>query len=154
MKTPAVPDRRDVTAARGWYGRLVRKHYLDFHMNDWVREFVSDFDPEAQAKMFVKARIQAVGIFFKDCYGNCFYPTHVGHRHPHLARDYAGEMTHALKGHGLRAIAYHSVGVDRYTGLKHPSWQMRDTRGRGRRGAWMLERGIGASPCINSPYTE
>ena len=137
-----------------WYGDVVRKHWLDFHVNDWVTEYVSNVDPEEQARIFADAGIQAVGIFFKDHYGNCSYTTDIGHRHPNLARDYGGDMALAVKDQGLRPLAYFSVGVDRHTGLKNPTWQMRDENGHPRRGAWVMERGIGGSPCINSPYTE
>ncbi len=140
--------------ATAWVGELGRRHYLDFHMNDWVTEFVANVDPDAQAQMFVEAGIQAIGFFFKDHYGNCSYFTEIGRRHPHLTWDYAGDMTIASKARGLKVIAYYSVGVDRYTGLNHPTWQMRDRHGRARPGAWVKERGIGGSPCINTPYTE
>ena len=142
------------TRKTNWYGDVVRKHWLDFHVNDWVTEYVSNVDPEEQARIFAEAGIQAVGIFFKDHFGNCAYPTDIGHRHPNLARDYAGDMAFAVKDHGLRPLAYYSVGVERYSGLNNQTWQMRDEHGHPRRGAWVMERGIGAAPCINSPYTE
>ena len=145
------PSTKSTTA---WVGELGRRHYLDFHMNDWVTEFVSNVDPDAQAQMFLDAGVQAIGFFFKDHYGNCSYFTDVGHRHPNLPFDYAGDMTLASKARGLKVIAYYSVGVDRFTGLSHPTWQMRDATGRPRRGAWLQERGIGGSPCINTPYAE
>lgn len=136
------------------YGEIVRKHWLDWHLNDWIKNVAAAVEADAQVQMFVDAGIQAVGCFCKDHYGNCFYPTDVGHRHPNLSRDYVGEMTRALKARGLMAIAYYSVGADRFTGLGHPDWQMRDRDGRPRRGVWIQERGLGAAPCLNSPYTE
>src|SRR5437867_7140047 len=122
---------------QNWYGELVRKHWLDWHLNDWVRDVARGVDAGRQVELFVAAGIQAVGIFCKDHFGNCLYPTEIGHRHPNLARDYVGEMSRALKAGGLKAIAYYSIGADRHTGLGHPEWQMLDGSGSPRRGVWV-----------------
>ena len=122
----------------GWYNEIYRKVHLDYHVSRDLKNVAGNLDAEELARAYKAAHVQALCIFGKDGQNNCMYMNDVGHRHPHLQRDYLGEFSAALKRHGLRVMAYFHLGNDEQAVLAHPEAVNRNTEGanpwRGRSG--------------------
>lgn len=139
----------------GWYGAAFRKLHLDWHQPDWIKKPGSAMNPRTareQARMFKQAGIQAVEFFVYDHYGQAFFPSKKGVRHPHFKADYPGLMVGALKAEGLRAIGYMNVLTSVHLARKHPEWFVKLPDGTYPRGAWLPQPHSWL--CLASPYAD
>jgi hypothetical protein len=104
-----------------------RQVHLDFHTSPLIPDVAADFDADRFADVFATAGVQSVTVFAKCHHGMCYYPTHVGVRHPHLRRpDLLGEMIEALHRRGIRAPIYTTVAWEEDVATRFPAWrQMR-----------------------------
>lgn len=133
-----------------WFSSHIRQVHVDFHMPEFPYDAINDFDAESFVAEFVRAKVNVVGIFTKCHFGNAFYDNTVGHKHSGLKQDFFGEVLEEAHKHGIKVIAYYSLGTDAYAVEHNPDWYQIDKDGskRGGKGTvWEL-------PCINSPYRE
>ena len=108
---------------QNWYRDVTRKIHFDMHTPGQVENVGRDFDPQAFARAVKEAGAEAVSYFSRCAYGWSYYPTRIGLPHPHLARDVFGDGVKALKGEGLRVIAYYAIdGIPVPQGERHPEW--------------------------------
>ena len=142
-------------ARQNWMTNLYRMLHLDYHQPPWMRGVGAEIDEDKarlQARMFKDAGVQAVEIFAYDHYGQCFYPSEVGIRHPGLAADYTGLMARALKAEGLKVILYVNVYSSVHLHKDHPDWFVKAADGTYPRGGWLQHEA--SHICASSPYLE
>ncbi|TBL75980.1 alpha-amylase family protein [Paenibacillus thalictri] len=135
---------------KNWFSRHIRQVHVDFHMPEFPYDAIKGFNAKEFVAEFVRAKVNVVGIFTKCHFGNAFYDNSVGHKHSGLKEDFFGEVLEEAHKHGIKVIAYYSLGTDAYAVEHNPDWYQIDKDGNKRGGkgnVWEL-------PCINSPYRE
>ncbi|WP_158560752.1 family 10 glycosylhydrolase [Paenibacillus contaminans] len=133
-----------------WFWDRMRQVHVDFHMPEFPRDAIKNFDAKSFVAQFVEAKVNVIGVFTKCHFGNAFYDNTVGHKHSGLKEDFFGEVLEEAHKHDIKVIAYYSLGTDAKAVLDNPDWYQVDEHGkvRGAEGTvWEL-------PCINSPYRE
>jgi len=111
-------------------------------------DVLSEYDASSIVDVLSKAGTEVLTVWFKDHWGNAYYPTKVGKMHAFLrGRDLDGEIVRVCKGKGISVIAYYSVGVDAYIGRSHPEWVAVNFEGKKEEGTWV-------QICLNSPYRD
>jgi len=109
--------------APNWYRDVTRKTHFDMHTPAQVENVGRDFDPQTFAQALKETGAEAVSYFSRRTYGWSYYPTRVGLPHPHLQRDVFGDGVKALKGKGLRVIAYYAIdNIPPPLGERHIEW--------------------------------
>ena len=117
---------------RNWYREIQNKYFLEFHVPSDVTDIGIKFDAVTFARELKACGAEAVGVFAKDYFGNCYYPAQVGSVHPGLKFDLFGEQVRALKAEGLRVIAYYHVPGNEVIAAAHPEWHALERDGRSR----------------------
>ena len=96
---------------------------MDFHTSPLIPDIGVHFDPQKFASTVKKAHIESVLVFAKCHHGYTYYPTKVGTRHPNLSFDLLGEQLRALRGAGVKAPVYITVGWSKLDADTHPEWR-------------------------------
>jgi putative glycosyl hydrolase-like family 6 (GHL6) protein len=135
---------------KDWYQKSVCKLHIDFHTPDDIESICANLNAEKVADKIVTAGFDAVQIFTKGHFGNSYYPTKAGHRHPALKRDLFGELAEAFIKRGVIVMAYYSLRPDSYQAEKHPDWTVRSEL-IDKEFAHMSDN---RSMCFQSPYLE
>lgn len=133
-----------------WLENMHRGIHLDFHMPEFPREAIKNFDAKAHVKELKRIDTEVVAVFTKCHFGNSFYNTKVGHKHSGLEKDYFGEVLEECHKQNIKVLAYYSLGTDEFAVKHNPDWYQVDESGYKRDGngtVWQM-------PCINSPYRE
>jgi len=133
-----------------WFREKIRQVHIDFHMPEFPRDAIDNFNAREFVAEFVRAKANVIGVFTKCHFGNAFYDNTVGHKHSGLKADFFGEVLAEAKKHEIKVIAYYSLGTDAHAVTNNPDWYQVDEFGkvRGSEGTvWEL-------PCLNSPYRE
>ncbi len=142
MSTPLnVPPERRARIRR--FASSIRQIHLDFHTPDDAPGFLSRFEPSVLARQLADSGAEGVTIFGKCHYGNSYYDTKAGRRHPLLRRDMLGEFSQALRHEGLMVFGYYSTLCDLAYARAHPG-----QRQVGGDGAPVSDSQI----CPNAPY--
>ena len=97
-----------------------RRVHLDFHTPDFVTNVGAKLEAEKFSEILAKAEVEQAAFFAKCHYGNAYYPTAIGRRHPGLQCDMLGQFTEAATRHGVRTFAYYSLQLDVWYGTEHP----------------------------------
>jgi len=127
---------------------MLRKIHLDFHTRPEVTNIGSAFDPETFAKTLAAAHVNCVATPGKCQYGETYYETAVGHRHPGLVRrDLFPETVRACVSCGIQVQAYFTLGLDTVAADAHPEW--RQTYRDGTCAQWGAKH-----MCFASPYVD
>ncbi len=105
-----------------WFEEKLCRIHIDSHVPAVARELGNNFNAEATADKFVAAKFEMVQIFTKCHFGNSYYFTDIGVRHPALRVDMFREMSEALVARGITAIAYYSLIPDAAQAKLHPDW--------------------------------
>lgn len=95
---------------------------MDFHTSPLVPDIGTLFDPKKFADTVKSANIESVLVFAKCHHGYTYYPTKVGTMHPNLKFDLLGEQLKALRGAGIKAPVYITVGWSKLDADTHPEW--------------------------------
>lgn len=136
--------------ANDWFWDNIRQVHVDFHMPEFPQEAIKKFDAQTFVAEFVAAKVNVIGVFTKCHFGNAFYPTEVGHKHSGLEGDFFGEVLEEAHKHGIKVIAYYSLGTDAYAVEHNPDWYQIGADGKKRGG----DGSVWEMPCLNSPYRE
>lgn len=122
-----------------------RKIHFDYHTPPDFQEVASSLEPEILMKDLTEIGCELINFFAKDLFGNCYWDTKVGHKHPYLKRDLLKEITEASKKYGIRVVAYYNV-MDLYATQVHPEWK--------HKGCKEVKNSEGDYVCLNSPWLE
>lgn len=124
----------------------------DFHLPDNV-EVGAEFDAKRYVAVLKKAGVDLVYFFAKCHYGNSYYYTNVGHRHPHLKRDLLREISDACRKERIKIIAYFTGGIDTYAAKQHNDWRRVD-KNNTVLAPLPMDANEFVSMCLLGPYTE
>ena len=132
-----------------WFRERIRQVHLDFHMPEFVDAMLRA-DPKHIVGQLVKARVNVVGLFTKCHFGNSYYDTKYGYKHPYLRSDWFGEVLEECHKNDIKVIAYYSLATDVAACRHNPDWYQINAEGKPKSTAgtcWDM-------PCLNSPYRE
>ncbi|MFP4250591.1 MAG: alpha-L-fucosidase [Armatimonadota bacterium] len=132
-----------------WFTDHMRQVHMDFHMPEFPREAIVNFDAEQFVGHLRRGKINMVALFAKCHFGNSFYDTQVGHKHSGLDQDFLYEAAAECRAHDIRTIAYYSLCCDRHVYDTHPHW-----RAIRKDGEPFPISGCWGRVCINTPYRE
>lgn len=122
--------------------------HLDFHTPDFVENVGAGLDAERFTEVLAKGAVEQAAFFAKCHYGNSYYPTKIGRKHPGLIRDMLGDFTKSANKRGIKVFAYYSLQLDRWYGKEHP-----DTVQTGKPFA-EITTGHWTAVCVNNHYGE
>lgn len=105
-----------------WFEEKTCRIHIDSHVPSEVTELGEDFDAERTADGLVAAGFEMVQVFAKCLFGNSYYFTDVGIRHPALKIDMLRKMSEALVARGITVTAYYSLMPDAAQAKLHPDW--------------------------------
>jgi len=128
-----------------WYSKAFRKLHFDYHTPPAVNVVGEGLNVGKFIKKLHEMGCQAFNFFAKDVFGNCYWDTKVGNKHPYLKRDLLGEVVEEAKKYELRVIAYYNV-MDLINAQRHPEWS--------HKGHPNIPNLEGHYVCFNSPWTE
>ena len=131
------------------YARHQRKVHMDMHLPEDLQGMFANLDAEAYIRTLREAHVNSVTLFAHCHHGNCYYDTHVGHKHSQLQADYLRELAEEAHRYDLAVLAYFSCCWNARGGQEHPEWTQRDAEGNPRphpRYWWWM--------CLNSPYRD
>src|SRR5690606_38934271 len=114
---------------QNWFRENIRQIHIDFHMPEFPRDAIKNFDAEQFVSHIVRAKANVIGVFTKCHFGNAFYDNTIGHKHSGLKGDFFGEVLTEAKKHDIKVIAYYSLGTDGPAVLNNPDWPQVDARG-------------------------
>ncbi|MEO0530851.1 MAG: alpha-amylase family protein, partial [Planctomycetota bacterium] len=140
-----------------WFGQHIRRIHMDFHTPE-VRPdvVVKDFDAERYVRTLREAGVNSLVTFAKDHHGNSYYDTDLGHRHQGLPAgvDMLGEILTECHRHGIKVLAYYSVGWLTTVEQQHPEWMERRSDGKKQGTDGNPREGFWNCICLNSPYLD
>lgn len=151
-----------------WLHTTFRKVLWDFDIPPSVQGIGEAFDPKGFVASLQKARVQAVSMFAKDVFGNCYFKSRILPMHPGLKRDLLKDITEACHHGGIRVLHYY-VAFDDHIGRLHPDWcvvsqpgtKVFDGRTPPNKPATSPAKVLAFDPsalsraiCLNSPYAE
>ncbi|MBN1676675.1 MAG: alpha-L-fucosidase [Kiritimatiellae bacterium] len=134
--------------SNGFYSHI-RQVHMDFHMPEFPKNAITNFDAKAFVKHLVHGKINMVALFAKCHFGNSFYDTRVGHKHTGLPNDFLREAAEECRKHGIRTLAYYSLSTDKWAYDHYPHWRKVAADG-----THPPVNGPWARVCINTPYRE
>ena len=97
--------------------------FIDAHYPEWKAAEGKLFNRWSASQIIetaIKTGCQMFSFFAKDHWGNCYYPTKVGHRHRDVKGDFTGEIVNEARKQGLSIILYYSVFADDYVARTYP----------------------------------
>lgn len=129
-----------------WYASCRRKFHADYHTPPHADCVGASFDAEEYVERLSRIGCEVIYFFAKDVFGNCYWNTKVGFKHPHLGgRDLLGEVVEAARRRGVRVVAYYNA-LDEISAKRHPEWRHRGLEG--------VPGSEGFYVCFNSPWLE
>ncbi len=138
-----------------WHLQALCKIHLDMHCPEWHSSILSKFDAEQIVQTVKGAGSEALYVFAKDCYGNSYYQTEIGHRHTSMGqRDFLREVLQAAESEDLPIVAYYSVIWDNRAAEEHPEWCLLDESGRALMDTVTTDTGKWKYLCHNSGYAQ
>ncbi len=106
--------------------KLTRAAFIDAHYPEWQvpgEELYHDWSAAQIVETVASAGAQMMVFFAKDHFGNCYYPTDVGHRHRDIHDDFTGQVVDEARKHDLPIVIYYSAFADDYVARTHPEWR-------------------------------
>ncbi|MCX7017494.1 MAG: alpha-amylase family protein [bacterium] len=138
-----------------WYLHSQCKIHLDLHTPEWHDSILSNINPADIVSKVVDCGADALYFFAKDCYGNAYYNTRVGHKHLCIGdRDLIQEIVDEAARAGLPVMAYYSVIWDNHAAEDHEDWRMLDPDGKPMTDTITTDTGKWKYVCHNSGYAE
>lgn len=132
-----------------WFRNHMRQVHLDFHMPEFPREAIVNFDAKRMIEHIRRGRIDMIALFAKCHFGNAFYDTEIGHKHSGLFEDFLAETVAECRRYGIATLAYYSLCCDAWAYYNRPHWRQVDENGEDK-----PVSGVWHRVCINSPYRE
>lgn len=132
-----------------WLTKCKKTIHLDFHMPEFPKGAMKNFDAQQIADNLSNAGVEAVFVFAKDHFGLSFYNTQIGHKHKGLDGDLLGELTEQAHKKNIRVLGYLSAAWDQIATQSNPDWCQLGVSGK------KVEEGMPwGVACLNSPYKE
>lgn len=104
------------------YSEGSRQIHLDFHTSEDIEGIGAHFDKKQFQEALIKGNVNSINIFAKGHHSWSYYPTEIGHTHPHLDFDLMGAQIEACKEIGVSVRLYFTVGWSANDAISHPEW--------------------------------
>ena len=108
---------------------LTRQIHLDFHSSEHIQNIGESFDKNAFQNALLEAKVTSINLFAKCHHSWSYYPTKIGHTHPHLNFDLLGSQIEACQAIGIKTFVYFAVGWSANDAENHPEWCARNKEG-------------------------
>lgn len=114
-----------------WYTNSYRRHLADMHIEDWSREFLSQFSPEDYFENLKIAHIQSPMIYLQSHVGYCYWPTASGKMHSAFKgkENEIKRLVDLCRNDGMNVVGYYSLIYNTWAEDNHPEWRMRNAEG-------------------------
>ena len=106
-----------------------RQIHLDFHTSEHIPDIGKQFSKEQWQTALKVGHVNSINIFAKGHHGWSYYPTEVGHVHPHLDFDLLGAQIEACHEIDVECPIYFTVGWSVNDAETHPEWCARHQDG-------------------------
>jgi hypothetical protein len=106
-----------------------RQIHLDFHTSEAIPGIGAHFSKAQWQQALQAGRVNSINIFAKGHHGWSYYPTEVGHVHPHLDFDLLGAQIAASHEIDVECPIYFTVGWSVNDAETHPEWCARHEDG-------------------------
>ncbi len=104
------------------YKTAYRGYLIDHHSPDTPIITFDKLDPAEYEQFFKEANISSLMLYCKDHWGNSYYDTRVGKKHPGLDRDWIAALREVLARNNIEFNAYYCLEYDTYAPVAHPEW--------------------------------
>ena len=105
------------------YKYTYRGYLCDHHSPDPPVVNFDKLNAEECERFLKEANIDHVMVYTKDHWGNSYYDTKVGKKHPALEeRDWIAEIKPVLEKLNIEFTAYYCFEYDSYITKAHPEW--------------------------------
>ena len=112
------------------YRTAYRGYLIDHHSPDPPVITLDRLDPKEYETFFREANISSLMLYCKDHWGNSYYNTKVGKKHPGLGdRDWIRELREVLRRCNIEFNAYYCLEYDTYAPVAHPEWAIQKADG-------------------------
>lgn len=135
--------------AKPKYSQRFRGYLLDQHSPDPPVVTLERFNAKEYIETYKAANIDSIIVYAKGHWGDCYYDTKVGHKHPGLRGDVLAEMVELGHQNDMEVAAYYSLGFDTWAVLQNPDWAERYEDGTAKR---VTTDRKWHNVCSNSPY--
>ena len=119
----------------------------DFHFSEYPEGVLARADAKTYVRTLKENGGEVILSFAKDHWGNCYFDTRVGRKHPAVKQDLFGEIIDEAAKLGVAVLAYMSIGWDEHSQRAHHDWRMVTWSG-----ADQHQGGHWTSLCVNSGY--
>ena len=136
---------------KNWFEERFRRLHLDFHIPGFPVNALKNFNAKGCISIIKEANADSAVFYTKCHYGNSYYDTKVGHKHPKMKGDIFGSLVKEVRSNDIKVFAYYSVCWDNYQTCENPDWLQRDKEGKAiaifapKSERWYFM-------CLNSPY--
>lgn len=137
------------------YKYTYRGYLCDHHSPDPPVVNFDKLSAEECERFLIEANVDHVMVYTKDHWGNSYYNTKAGKKHPALGeRDWLREIIPVLKKHNIEFTAYYCFEYDNYIVQEHPEWSSLTKDGK-KLVCGMPDNSSNAKwgmPCLSSAY--
>lgn len=114
-----------------WYDKSFRRHLMDMHIEDWNKEFLSEFSPEEYVENLKKGKFKSAMIYFQSHVGLCYYPTKTGviHKAFEGKENTIQKVMELCRKSDIDVVGYYSVIFNNREYERHPEWRIVDENG-------------------------
>lgn len=132
-----------------------RGYLIDHHSPDPPEVPLNHLNAYECECFFKEANITNLTLYCKDHWGNSYYNTKVGRKHPGLKdRDWIAEIVPVLRRNNIEFTAYYCFEYDTYAPLMHPDWSVVTKDGIPLKCGMFRKSSIAkwGIPCLHTPY--
>lgn len=104
------------------YKSTFRGYLIDHHSPDTPIITFDKLDTAEYERFFKEAHINSLMLYCKDHWGNSYYDTKVGKKHPGLKSDWIAALSEVLTKNNIEFNAYYCLEYDTYAPVAHPEW--------------------------------
>ncbi|MEG1835364.1 MAG: alpha-L-fucosidase [Oscillospiraceae bacterium] len=115
-----------------WYQTDYRRIFMDMHLNDSDKEYLSKLDVKSFVGSLKEADASSVVVKAKSHVGLHYWKSKYGRMHNTLKErdlDYVGEMIKECHANNINVILYFSQMYDNYAYETHKSWRLKYVSG-------------------------
>lgn len=134
------------------FARRFRGYLLDCHSPDPPVVTLERLDPKSYIETYKAANIDSIIVYAKGHWGECYYDTKVGHKHPGPKGDLLAQMVEIGHQSDMEVAAYYSLGFDTWAAVQNPDWAQRNEDGTPNRACINPQKWH--NMCCNTPYRD
>ena len=109
-----------------WYKKSYRRNLVDMHINDWNKDFLSEFSVDDYYKYLKTCEVDGVMLYLQSHVGLCHYPTKVGIMHKAFEgrEDMMRQLVDKCRYGGIPVVGYYSLIFNTAEEERHPEWRL------------------------------